>query len=233
MSSQNICKNLRKKLELWSGYSSLSEAMRSFPEVDIYAAGGVVRDVLLGDFSTPKDFDFFLQGSQIKSFVEFLGKNGNLSSTPFGSPRWHPPGPEKTYADLIPIVDFAPGLWPCNNIIDVLNQFDFTSNAVAYDVRSNELFDPQNGIRDSGERIMKMVRFDYPSGPYIPSANLDRNVIMWFRITHYSSVLNFKIEPVTLEWILDRIEYSTRIEDFRREFFNPNLSVLEKYIASA
>jgi len=228
----HINDGIRRNLEQWYGYPLLMEAMRTFEDVRVYLAGGAVRNVLMGDCVNIKDFDFFLQGESIPSVIDYLGHNGLLQATPYGSPRWYPSGCEQMYADLIPIADFVPGLWPCEDIIDVLNQFDFTANAIAYDLRTDAMLDPQNGIRDAARRVMKMVRFDYPEDPYLPSATLDRNVVLWFRIVHYTSTLNLNIEPLTMNWLRARIDYETQLNEFAQLFFHPDLSALEKTIGS-
>lgn len=219
--------SIRRHIELWDGYPVLAQTMRRFDELRIYVAGGVVRNVLMGITAAPKDFDFFLQGASITSAIDYVGRHGRLQATPYGSPRWYPTDSAKQYVDLISVADFTPGLWPCENIIDVLDQFDFTANAVAYDLRTGEAFDPQNGVRDAERHLMKMVRFDYPDGPYIPSASLDRNAVLWFRIVHYASALDLKFEPLTLKWVCDHRNYEAHLDEFTRIFFRPELRVLE------
>ncbi|MDP9941260.1 hypothetical protein [Ectopseudomonas alcaliphila] len=201
--------------------------MRTFKDVRVYIAGGVVRNVLMGNCTAPKDFDFFLQGGAVASMVECFSRCGSLQTTPYGSPRWYPSASEQTYADLIPVMDFKPGLWPCEDIIDVLNQFDFTANAVAYDLRTGEVIDPQNGARDAARSTMKMVRFDYPEGPYLSSASLDRNIVLWFRVIHYASSLDLTIEPLTMSWLRARADYRAKLDEFTHLFFQPDLRVLE------
>ncbi|KAF7963943.1 hypothetical protein AWV80_04095 [Cupriavidus sp. UYMU48A] len=74
---------------------------------------------------------------------------------------------------------------------------------------------------------MKMVRFDYPEGPYIPSAALDRNVVLWFRIVHYASTLNLAIDPLTREWLRVHRDFEAQLGEFARLFFQPDLRALE------
>jgi hypothetical protein len=201
--------------------------MRTHDDLRVYVAGGVIRNVLLGLSSASKDWDFFLAGPSVHETSNLFRRHGRLAETPYGAPRWYPRADESQYADLIPIVDFVPGLWRCENIVDVLNQFDFTANAVAFDLRTGEAFDPQNGARDTDRRTMKMVRFDYPNGPYIPGATLDRNVVLWFRIVHYASTLNLQVEPLTRAWLLARGDLQTYAEAFDRQFFRPDLRAWE------
>ena len=42
------------------------------------------------------------------------------------------------------------GLGYCKSIIDVLKQFDFTGNAIAFDLRAQAFFDPAGGRGDFG-----------------------------------------------------------------------------------
>jgi hypothetical protein len=218
---------VRRRLEAWCGFSVLHDAMRTHDDLRVYVAGGVVRDVLLGLSSASKDWDFFLAGLSVHETSNLFRRHGRLAETPYGAPRWYPKADESQYADLIPIVDFIPGLWRCEDIVDVLNQFDFTANAVAFDLRTGEAFDPQNGARDTVRRTMKMVRFDYPNGPYIAGATLDRNVVLWFRIVHYASTLNLQVEPLTRDWLLTRGDLQIHAEAFARQFFRPDLRAWE------
>lgn len=218
---------VRRRLESWQGFPALHEAMQTQNDLHVYVAGGVIRNVLLGLSSVSKDWDFFLAGPTVNETIKLLRHHGRLTETPYGAPRWHPHADESQYADLIPIVDFVPGLWRCEDIIDVLNQFDFTANAVAFNLHTGEIFDPQNGARDAARRTMKMVRFDYPDGPYAPGATLDRNVVLWFRIVHYASTLNLEVEPITRAWLISRGDQSVHAEAFERQFFRPELKLWE------
>lgn len=218
---------VRRHFDVWRGYPALVEVMRTFDDLRVYVAGGVVRNALMGISGVPKDFDFFLQGPSTEAAIACLRRSGRIEATPYGSPRWRPTDQDESYADLVPVVDFVPGLWPCEDIVDVLNQFDFTANAVAYDMRTGEVFDPQNGIRDAARRVMKMIRFDYPNGPYVPSANLDRNAVLWFRIVHYAGTLNLTFDSLTRNWLLSRRHYQAQLEEFARLFFRPDLRALE------
>jgi hypothetical protein len=218
---------VRRRLEAWCGFPALSEALHAHPDVRIHVAGGAIRNVLMGLASQSKDWDFFLSGPSVNAFVSRMAAVGRLEHTPYGAPRWHPPQDAAQYADLMPVRDFVPGLWPCEDIVDVLDQFDFTANAVAFDLRTGEAFDPQNGARDAMRRIMKMVRFDYPAGPYVAGAPLDRNTVLWFRVLHYASTLQLGIEPLTRAWLTARGGELRHAATFARHFFAPNLQAWE------
>ncbi|MDP9123079.1 MAG: hypothetical protein M3N82_00495 [Pseudomonadota bacterium] len=214
---------VRRRLDSWCGFSMIREVMHLHEDLRVHVAGGAIRNVLMRSPVASKDWDLFLSGANVAAAIEHFRRVGRFSETPYGAPRWYPSDDESQYADLMPIVDFVPGLWACEDIVDVLDQFDFTANAIAFDLRTGDAFDPQNGARDASRRLMKMVRFDYPDGPYIPGASLNRNTVLWFRIVHYASALDLTLEPVTRGWLLARGDQRHHAEAFERLFFRPDL----------
>ena len=207
-----------KVLKSWVGYQGIAEILTECSDLQVFLAGGAVRNCFLTPRLEVRDFDFFVNGTSLERALKILERHGTLMQTPYGSPRWHPLQNSEYYADFIPIGDFKPGLWQCEDIVDVLNQFDFTASALAFDLRTKRGFDPQNGFRDLTRRTMKMVRFDYPDGPFIPGATLSRNGILWFRILHYAKVLKLTIEPLTLNWLRSR-NYQQHANIFSALFF--------------
>ena len=215
-------------LEGWAGFSALDSAMQTFNTTEVFVAGGVLRDLFGGASCPPKDFDFFIGGPDVPSFIHWLGERGTLSSGPFGSPRWWPAGELIQHADVIPISGFHNGLWKCRDIVDALNQFDFTANAVALDLRSKRLFDPQNGTRDARERVMRAVRFDLPDEPISANCPLSRLSVLWIRLVHFAHTLGFAIEPVTWKWIQDHAHFGQDADAFARTFFRPAVDWIGK-----
>jgi hypothetical protein len=209
---------VQRALHAWPGYRTLASVLERFDDLSVFLAGGVIRNSLLAFADPPKDFDFFLQGPSLQAALRVFQGAGRLDQTPYGAPRWYPDGGMQ-YADLMTIEDFKPGLWRCENIVDVLNQFDFTASALAVDLRTGTWFDPQNGYRDAVRRIMRMVRFDYPEGPFMPGAQLERNTVLWFRILHYASSLRLTIEPLTLAWLRRHRSYERQAAEFANVFF--------------
>lgn len=65
-----------------------------------------------------------------------------------------------------------------------------------------------------------MVRFDFPDGPFILGAPIERNAVLWFRILHYAKHLGLAIEPLTLAWLRRNRGFETQHETFR-SFFGP------------
>ena len=202
------------------------ELTAEFDQAEIYLAGGSLRDLLLGRKTDPKDLDLFLGGCDTDKILTRLAAEGRLIRGPFGTPRWFLSETENVYCDVIPIATFNNGLWPCEDIHDVLNQFDFTANAVAVDLRNGMFFDPQNGRRDLLAGRMRAVRFDYPDEPISSSVNLTRPAVVWFRILHYAATLGLIIEPVTQSWLVTHNHYADQLEEFSAVFFRVDREAL-------
>lgn len=192
--------------------------MSRLPGLEVFLAGGSVRNIALEAYRDPRDFDFFLGGDGVQEALSLLEGSGELQTGPFGSPRWHPAVESDIYADIIPITFFYNGLWQCIDMVDALNQFDFTGNAVAVNLRTSAVLDPQNGIRDLQSRVMRGVRFDYPDEPISQHCLLSRPVVLWFRLLHYAVLLDLTIEPVTLRWLRAHRDYAQHIQAYQDVF---------------
>ncbi|HOV64003.1 MAG TPA: hypothetical protein PLG43_09010, partial [Spirochaetia bacterium] len=201
--------------------------MDNFPDMPVYLAGGALRNLLLGKKSGLKDFDFFLDEAHFEDAVTMLGQYGSVIKGPFGAPRWFPGGADDVSCDLIAIERFYNGLWQCEDIVDVLNQFDFTANAVALDLRTGGFFDPVNGVRDIYRLTMRAVRFDYPDEPFMPGQTLSRLEVLWLRIAHYSARYRLSIEPITLRWLHKNQHYAEGASKFSEIFFPLETGALE------
>jgi hypothetical protein len=206
-------------LQAWSGLTPLEGLIEDLPNMKIYLAGGVLRNIILGKSYKYKDFDFFVDVAHIDLAVTHLKLYGSIERSPFESPRWYPNGAANVYCDLIAIERFYNGLWRCEDIVDALNQFDFTANAVALNLRSGEFYDPVNGLRDIHRRVLRAVRFDYPDEPFMPGQRLTRLQVLWLRFVHYTAEYNLSIEPVTLRWLQEHEHYADGADEFSQIFF--------------
>ena len=220
MSSEFDSKSLDRQLSKWNGYSTIQSLLEDETN-KIYLAGGALRNNIAAKREI-KDYDFFALSKHKEATIDFLSKHGTLAFGPFGSARWLPKNEISTYCDFIWIDEFYNGLWYSNNIVDVLNQFDFTANAIGLDLRTQELFDPQNGIRDLSMGIMRAVRFDYPNEPISSHSNITRLEVLWFRIQYYSIKYQLKIEPVTRNWIDNNYIHKQKKDEFEKLFFKLN-----------
>ncbi len=204
----------------WAGAKPCLRVLAQFPSLEIYLAGGVVRNAVLGREVQPKDFDLFLGGDSVDAALQAWSSEGRTTAGPYGCPRWSPGG-TGAYCDMIPIRRFTPGLWPCEDIVDVLNQFDFTGNALAFDLRDGVFFNPQNGLRDMRRRSLRAVRFDYPDEPFMAGQALGRRAILWFRLLHYAATLGLELEPITRQWLIDGKKAFGQKAVFAASFFEP------------
>lgn len=217
-----LIRRINETTNEWIGYSLLRTVLNTFPRLEVYLAGGVIRNSVLGRSVRPNDFDLFLGGEGTADALNALGQLGRMTQGPFGSPRWYP-SDDSGYCDLIPISQFGNGLWTCEDIVDVLNQFDFTGNAIAIDLRTNDFYNPQNGVRHLQQRLLRAVRFDYPDEPILLGHPLSRPAVLWFRFIHYSSVLGLRLDDITRRWVEDRQEYKALRDLFAQFFFEPDV----------
>ena len=207
-------------LRQWAGHEGFAAVMAAFPAVDVYLAGGAVRDAVAGRPSSPKDFDFFIAGSECDGFLARLGELGKLSHGPFGSPRWVPTS-EDRFADIIPIARFNNGVERCATMTDALRQFDFTANAIALDLRHGNFLDPCGGLADLRAGILRAVRLDYPEEPIAPGIALSRNTVLWMRFMHYADRLGLEPDPTTKAWLVRHRHHDTARLWFADIFFTP------------
>jgi hypothetical protein len=212
-------------LEAWPGFASIRAAMKDLPGVKVYLGGGAVRRLLLGEDRAVKDFDLFLDGPCQEQLVQRLGKAGVIRRTPYGSPRWFPSPGGSPYADLIHVRRFSNGLWKCRNMLDAMNQFDCTVNAVAVELRTGAVLDPQHGRRDAARRIARAVRFDLPARPIRPGMRVTHAGALWLRIVHYALILGLQIEPHTWAWLGEHRPPQTEVQEFAQRFFVPRLEL--------
>jgi hypothetical protein len=207
-------------------FSLLLKLINGLPENNFFLGGGAVRDVLSDDEMPVKDIDIFLTAEALEKIKGFLMDKGNLVVNQFGTNRWFPKGTDrKFYYDIIQIPKFYNGLWDCRDITDVLNQFDITANAVAFDLLSGQFFNPQNGLNDIQNKILRAVRFDFPELAVSKDIDISRNTVLWFRYNYYAQKLGYEIEPLTKGWIADNAFRSAEIEKFKQYFFDPKLSL--------
>lgn len=212
-------KNIVKKLETFNSFKLIMDSFKSTDKLEIYIAGGVVRNYFITSEFEIKDIDIFYKGD-ISNLLEIFKKNGAVEVGPFGSLRWFPLS-EKIYFDIISIELFNNGVEKCSTINDVLKQFDFTANSVAYRLNDGMFFNPCNGLNDIKNKIIKMVRYDYPNQILSKEINISRTSILWFRILHYTSKLHFKVDENTKKWLVDNKNFYVDLNSFKKYFFDP------------
>jgi hypothetical protein len=209
-------------LEGWRGSDVMRRCMDAAPEMRFFLVGGSVRNIVLGR-TEQKDLDVLVDGNSLEGIKEGLRGHGTMHIGPFGHIAWYPEGGDKWCWEIQLISRTITGLWPCEDIIDVLNCVDFTGNGIAYDMRTGEVLDPQNGQRDMERRLLRGVRFDRRED-LICNGTIPYPAAIWVRNLHYATVLGLEVEAVTREWLRAKRHYAAYLDVFASTFFVPKIN---------
>ncbi|MCY1041127.1 hypothetical protein OV208_07335 [Corallococcus sp. bb12-1] len=216
-----IGERVAKLSSAWPGYDVVRDCMAAWPDAGFYLIGGSVRNVVLGLPET-KDMDVLIDASTMEPLKAGLAGHGLLKVGPFGNFAWYPHPGERWCWEFQLVCRMTTGVWQCEDIGDVCNGVDSTSNAIAYDMRTGEIIDPQNGIRDMNRRILRGVRFDRRE-EFICDDQIPYPATVWFRNLHYATTLGLEIEPVTKGWIREKRHYKQYLDFFSSTFFVPKI----------
>lgn len=151
-----------------------------------YLVGGSVRDALLQRYKTPVDLDFVLPEKAIEKAKEIA----NLYHGGFVILDQ-----EREIARVV----FAQGTLDVarqegESLETDLQRRDFTINAIAYNVQSQQLVDPLGGLVDLQQGVLRMVS----------PANLEDDPLRLLRAYRQAAQLDFTIEANTRKAICDR-----------------------------
>ncbi|HEX8617503.1 MAG TPA: hypothetical protein VF911_07950 [Thermoanaerobaculia bacterium] len=181
------------------------ELTRRFPKLSRlgagnYVVGGAIRDLLLG--REPADVDVasidpHAAAKKIRDRVIRLGGEDHLTAY--------------RVVDGDAMYDFAELLEHDLNVD--LTRRDFTLNAMAIDLESNELLDPNRGRDDLAAGLVRMVR----------ASNFDDDPLRILKGVRMAVKYGFEIEGATLEAIRTR---ASRILDVAPERVTYELSVI-------
>ncbi len=154
----------------------------------VYIIGGSVRDLLLG--RTPTDYDIAVTRNPEQFAKKLLSKlDGHLV-------RLGKPGQliiRVISGDLIFDITSLNG----TSIEDNLNQRDFTINAIAYDIYSEDIIDCLGGLQDLADKKVRMVSREI----------FKKDPVRLIRAYRIGACLNFEIEAKTA----DTIKSSTKL----------------------
>src|SRR3990172_8433540 len=176
--------------------TSLKKWMHKYPGdvPQLFLIGGTVRDMLLN--VPPKDIDLTCRGA--RDFAYNLAAICNAAIVPMEKKPQTPCYRVVDMEDINNYLDIAEIRG--ETVYDDLQQRDFTINAIALELNRDGsiagTIDPLNGAQDISNRIIKAVRQDsFASDPL--------RIIRAFR---FSAVLNFDIEPSTLDQIKEFVD---------------------------
>jgi tRNA nucleotidyltransferase (CCA-adding enzyme) len=151
-----------------------------------YLVGGSVRDALLQRYKIPLDLDFVLPEKAIATAKRFAR-------------LYHGGFVVLDEAREIARVVFDQGTLDLANQVGAsleadLNRRDFTINAIAYNLKSQQLVDPLGGLADLEQGVLQMVSV----------ANLEDDPLRLLRAYRQAAQLNFTLAAETKKAIGDR-----------------------------
>ena len=177
-------------------------------KAEIYLVGGIIRDTLLGK-DTEKDFDLIVRNVPINSIHQTLKKLGKVSlvGKHFGVFKFKTnaksndqcpisneidialPRTEESYKKTGAHKDFKVKYNPKLEIEKDLERRDFTINAMALNLQTQELIDPFNGQKDLGRKTIRAVGS--------PETRFKEDYSRILRALRFACQLDFKIEAKT------------------------------------
>lgn len=172
----------------------------------LYLIGGAVRDILLGRVS--HDLDFGLPGDALALARQIANKIGAA---------YYPLDSERGAARLVlihddgtrDVLDFA--AFRGETLEADLRGRDFTLNAIALDVRSQELYDPLGGVADLRAKVLRVCS----------PTSLSDDPVRILRAVRQAADFGFHILPETREAMKEAVSSlsKTSLERQRDELF--------------
>jgi len=168
----------------------------------VYEVGGAVRDRFLGSRSPVADRDYLVTGIDYDELSRILRRHGqvNLVGRSFGVIKFTQKidGAPHTFDITLPRTEYSTGAGHRDfeveydaslSIEDDLVRRDFTVNAMAIELGSDELIDPLGGKGDLERRQLRMVYAD----------SFKDDPLRMMRAVQFAARFEFEIEPTTLE----------------------------------
>jgi tRNA nucleotidyltransferase (CCA-adding enzyme) len=166
----------------------------------IYEVGGAVRDRFLLEGKSTKDRDYLVTGVSYDDLTRILKGHGrvDLVGRSFGVIKFTQlrSGTQHTFDITLPRKEFSTGLGhrdfkvdfdPGLSVEEDLLRRDFTINAMAFSLDSNELVDPLDGKRDLERRQLRMVGDN----------SFEDDPLRMLRAVQFAARFSFTIEPET------------------------------------
>jgi tRNA nucleotidyltransferase (CCA-adding enzyme) len=173
------------KIKSYLARVNFPSALAQLPDC-AYLVGGSVRDALLQRYQTPLDLDFVLPAKAIVTAKRIAR-------------LYHGGFVVLDEAREIARVVFGQGTLDLANqegasLETDLNRRDFTINAIAYNIKSQQLVDPLGGLADLEQGVLRMVSVK----------NLEDDPLRLLRAYRQAAQLNFTLEAETQKAIGDR-----------------------------
>ena len=156
---------------------------------EAYIVGGYIRDLFLG--KTSPDIDIVLVCDDIEKLTKEIAKKLDATHIELDK-SWG------IYRLVLPdkenYIDFARAVE--NDIKKDLNRRDITINGIAYDLKKGEFLDPNNGIKDIQNKLIRGIS----------EQNFIDDPLRILRIYRFQSTLGYETDKTTEQWIAKHIQ---------------------------
>ena len=218
-------KKIAHLIEQEPGLSFLGEFLRAFPQGDIFLVGGAVRDAILG--RETKDFDFVVRNVPHQKLSAFLNTRGRVDyvGRVFGVFKFIPhasgqtvepidialPRTEHVHAGTGGYKDFDIQTDPALAIEHDLERRDFSINAIAVNVHTQEIVDPAHGLDAIKKKNIVTVGD--------PQLRFNEDFSRILRGMRLSCQLDFEIEATTWTAMVELIRAGALIRQDKQEMW--------------
>lgn len=168
---------------------------------EVYLVGGCVRDEILG--KDIKDIDLIVRQIELEELIKILKKHGrtNLVGKSFGIIKFRPKECPQVELDVaLPRSEISTGVAhrdfkitydPHMPLEEDLKRRDFTINAMAENLSTDELIDPFHGKQDLENKLIRTV---FPT-------SFEEDPLRMLRAIQFAARFGFQIEEKTFEEI--------------------------------
>lgn len=203
-----------QELKSWKNKQFVKKLLQAFPQAEVFLVGGCVRDAFLN--RPTKDYDLVVRNVSKISLEKFLKNHGQVSlvGKRFGVFKFIPKNWTTEEIDIaLPRTehslnfsgvykDFQIKSDARLEIQDDLSRRDFTINALAFNVTTDELVDPFRGLEDLQNKKIKTVG--------AADQRFQEDYSRMLRAIRFACQLNFKIEANTWRTLKTKIKNLNR-----------------------
>ncbi|KKR06526.1 MAG: Polynucleotide adenylyltransferase region [Parcubacteria group bacterium GW2011_GWC2_39_14] len=200
MPQNNLNKRLTYKLKNEPCLSFIKTLFDTFPDLELYLVGGMVRDIIL-NVTNSKDFDFVARNVDVKDLTTELNKLGwcDLTGRDFGVIKFKPAESNQFIDIALPRTeqgkmtggyrDFTLQVDKKLSLEKDLARRDLTINAMAWDIKNRTLIDPFKGQEDIEAKLIRSVGS--------PEKRFQEDYSRILRALRFACQFNLKIESKT------------------------------------
>ena len=167
----------------------IQEIIKYSSDIDLYCVGGILRDLFLGKENYDKDL--IIKGKEAKDYSMMLAEKLDATFIPLDEVN-------KIYRlvlrDKKTVIDITNIL--NNSIEQDLKRRDFTINSVAVNLKTFEIIDINNGLKDLKNKKIRMIE----------EKNFKEDPLRLLRAYRFQAVTGFDIESKTEHTIKKYIE---------------------------